>query len=68
MTTDTRPKIRACQIGDAVLVGMTKGVGMLEPNMATMLSYFVTDARIDPASLKQCLQEAVNVSFNWAPA
>lgn len=64
MTTDTRPKIRASRIGDAVLVGMAKGVGMLEPNMATMLSYFVTDARIDPASLKQCLQEAVNVSFN----
>ncbi len=64
MTTDTRPKIRACRIGDAVLVGMAKGVGMLEPNMATMLSYFVTDARIAPEQLKQCLQEAVNLSFN----
>lgn len=64
MTTDTRPKIRACKIGDAVLVGMAKGVGMLEPNMATMLSYFVTDARIAPEQLKQRLQEAVNLSFN----
>lgn len=64
MTTDTRPKIRACKIGEAVLVGMAKGSGMIEPNMATMLSYFVTDARIDPTALKQCLQEAVNVSFN----
>jgi glutamate N-acetyltransferase/amino-acid N-acetyltransferase len=64
MTTDTRPKIRARKIGNAVLVGMAKGVGMIEPNMATMLSYFVTDARIDPATLKQCLQEAVNCSFN----
>ncbi|GAC1474497.1 MAG: bifunctional glutamate N-acetyltransferase/amino-acid acetyltransferase ArgJ [Ktedonobacteraceae bacterium] len=64
MTTDTRPKIRARKIGKAVLVGMAKGVGMIEPNMATMLSYFVTDAQIDPAQLKHCLQEAANLSFN----
>ncbi len=64
MTTDTRPKIRARKIGNAVLVGMAKGVGMIEPNMATMLSYFVTDAQIAPAQLKQYLQEAVNLSFN----
>lgn len=64
MTTDTHPKIRACKVGDAVLVGMAKGVGMIEPNMATMLSYFVTDALIGPDDLKQCLEEAVNLSFN----
>jgi glutamate N-acetyltransferase/amino-acid N-acetyltransferase len=64
MTTDTRPKIRACKIGDAVLVGMAKGVGMIEPNMATMLSYFVTDAAIAPEQLQACLREAVNLSFN----
>ena len=64
MTTDTRPKIHSCQVGNAVLVGMAKGVGMIEPNMATMLSYFVTDARIAPDTLKTLLQEAVAVSFN----
>lgn len=64
MTTDTRPKIRAYKIGNAVLVGMAKGVGMIEPNMATMLSYFVTDARIPSDLLKQYLKEAVNLSFN----
>jgi glutamate N-acetyltransferase/amino-acid N-acetyltransferase len=64
MTTDTRPKIHACKIGDAVLVGMAKGVGMIEPNMATMLSYFVTDARIEPEQLKACLKEVVDLSFN----
>jgi glutamate N-acetyltransferase/amino-acid N-acetyltransferase len=64
MTTDTHPKIRACKIGNAILVGMAKGVGMIEPNMATMLSYFVTDAQIAPAQLKQCLQEAIDLSFN----
>ena len=64
MTTDTRPKIHTCQIGNAVLVGMAKGVGMIEPNMATMLSYFVTDAQIAPDTLKALLQEVVAVSFN----
>lgn len=64
MTTDTRPKVRAAQIGDAVLVGMAKGSGMIEPNMATMLSYFVTDAKIDPETLQSLLREVVNLSFN----
>ncbi len=64
MTTDTRPKMRASKIGDAVLVGIAKGVGMIEPNMATMLSYFMTDAKIAPDTLKQCLKEAVERSFN----
>lgn len=64
MTTDTHPKIRACKIGDAVLVGMAKGSGMIEPNMATMLSYFVTDAQIAATDLQACLREVVNLSFN----
>ncbi|GHO54446.1 bifunctional glutamate N-acetyltransferase/amino-acid acetyltransferase ArgJ [Ktedonobacter robiniae] len=64
MTTDTHPKMRSCRIGDAVLVGIAKGVGMIEPNMATMLSYFMTDAQIEPELLHQYLQEAVNMSFN----
>lgn len=64
LTTDTRPKIRSCRVGDAVLVGMVKGSGMVEPNMATMLSYFMTDANIAPDVLRQSLKEAVDVSFN----
>ncbi len=64
MTTDTRSKIRSYQVGNAVLVGMAKGVGMIEPNMATMLSYFVTDAQIAPDTLKVLLKQAVDVSFN----
>lgn len=64
MTTDTHPKIGVRRIGEAVLVGMAKGSGMIEPNMATMLSYFVTDARIPAAQLQQLLKEAVDVSFN----
>lgn len=64
MTTDTKPKMHTVKIGNAVLVGMAKGVGMIEPNMATMLSYFVTDARIDSNTLKTMLHEAVSQSFN----
>ena len=64
MTTDTHPKIGVRRIGNAVLVGMAKGVGMIEPNMATMLSYFVTDAHIPADVLKQMLKEVVDISFN----
>ena len=64
MTTDTYPKFRSCKIGNATLVGMAKGSGMIEPNMATMLSYFVTDAEIPSDTLKTIFNEAVNQSFN----
>jgi glutamate N-acetyltransferase / amino-acid N-acetyltransferase len=64
MTTDTHPKIRSCRVGSAVLTGIAKGSGMIEPNMATMLSYFITDAYIAPDVLQQFLREAVDVSFN----
>lgn len=64
MTTDTHPKMRSARVGNTVLVGIAKGAGMIEPNMATMLTYFVTDANIPPDILHQCLQEAVDDSFN----
>ncbi|MGZ4113419.1 MAG: bifunctional glutamate N-acetyltransferase/amino-acid acetyltransferase ArgJ [Tumebacillaceae bacterium] len=64
MTTDTHPKMRARQIGAATLVGMAKGSGMIEPNMATMLAYFVTDAAIPADVLQEMLRAAVNRSFN----
>ncbi len=64
MTTDTFPKFVSAQIGSAKLVGVAKGSGMIEPNMATMLSYFFTDAQLSPAFLKSALKEAANVSFN----
>jgi glutamate N-acetyltransferase / amino-acid N-acetyltransferase len=64
MTLDTHPKIRTRRIGEAILVGMAKGIGMIEPNMATMLSYFVTDASIPADLLKKMLKEVVDTSFN----
>lgn len=48
MTTDTRPKARARRVGSVVLAGMAKGSGMIEPDMATMLSFLFTDAAIPP--------------------
>ncbi|MBJ6726554.1 bifunctional glutamate N-acetyltransferase/amino-acid acetyltransferase ArgJ [Geomesophilobacter sediminis] len=64
MTTDTRRKIMSVKVGNATLVGVAKGAGMIEPNMATMLSYLMTDAAIPSAVLQPMLQRAVNKSFN----
>jgi glutamate N-acetyltransferase/amino-acid N-acetyltransferase len=64
MTTDTRPKVRARRVGSSVLAGMAKGAGMIEPNMATMLSFLFTDAAIPPDTLKPMLRQAVEQSFN----
>lgn len=64
MTTDTRPKLRAKRVGNAVLAGIAKGAGMIEPNMATMLAFLLTDAAIPPATLQPMLRQAVEQSFN----
>jgi glutamate N-acetyltransferase/amino-acid N-acetyltransferase len=68
MTTDTYPKIATARVrlGDAeVLInGIAKGAGMIAPDMATMLSYLFTDARIAPAALQAMLSKSVERSFN----
>lgn len=64
MTTDTVPKYLCARIDDAVLIGVAKGAGMIEPNMATMLAYFFTDAEISSTDLNSVLKRAVNLSFN----
>ena len=68
MTTDTRPKIATRQVeiqGKIVTItGITKGAGMIQPNMATMLSYVATDIGASTTTLQQCLGLAVNQSFN----
>ncbi len=68
MTTDTKPK-EACAVvmidGKRVTVGgMSKGSGMIEPNMATMLGFITTDAAISGAMLKRALGLAIAKSFN----
>ncbi|MER6141992.1 bifunctional glutamate N-acetyltransferase/amino-acid acetyltransferase ArgJ [Streptomyces sparsogenes] len=64
MTTDTRPKTAVRTVGQARIVGVAKGVGMLEPNMATMLAYVFTDAGLSPTDLDGALRGAVNRTFN----
>lgn len=64
MTTDTRPKWFSVKIGKATLLGFAKGAGMIEPNMATMLSYFMTDADISAYQLQGVLNRVVKKSFN----
>lgn len=64
MTTDTRPKVASASVGPARVVGFAKGVGMIEPNMATMIAVVVTDAAVSPSALDRVLRAAVDVSFN----
>ena len=68
MTTDTTPKGASEQfVLDGVtyaMTGISKGAGMIRPNMATMLSYVATDAPISRGLVQQLLKDAVNVSFN----
>ncbi len=70
MTTDTVPKgcsrrVKTTQ-GMVTVTGIAKGVGMLCPDMATLLAFVGTDARLTPAAVRKFLHDAVAVSFNCA--
>jgi glutamate N-acetyltransferase/amino-acid N-acetyltransferase len=68
MTTDTQPKAFGAQgMVDGKLVsvsGISKGAGMIRPNMATMLGFIATDANVDQAVMKQLSLELAEGSFN----
>lgn len=64
MTTDTRPKRMTVRCGDAVLTGIAKGVGMIEPNMATLLTFFFTDADIAADRLDAIFRRVMDKTFN----
>lgn len=64
MTTDKELKIKSCKVGNASILGVGKGSGMIEPNMATMLVYFFTDACISGKELKDMLKRVTDKSFN----
>jgi glutamate N-acetyltransferase / amino-acid N-acetyltransferase len=68
MTTDTKLKGISRQFelqGKTVTItGLSKGAGMIQPNMATMLAYVGTDVAVDQTLLQECLQDAVSLSFN----
>ena len=68
MTTDTLPKAasRQLQLGGRTvnITGISKGAGMIRPNMATMLGFVATDAAIAPVLMQRLVQEAADASFN----
>ncbi len=68
MTTDTFPKGVSTTMtlaGETITItGISKGAGMIQPNMATMLGFIATDAKINQTLLQQCLSLAVEQSFN----
>ena len=68
MTTDTVPKafsrkLRLCA-GPAVVTGIAKGAGMIRPDMATMLAFIATDARVSQRNLQSLLERVAERSFN----
>ena len=68
MTTDTFPKLASARFEVAgrtlTLAGIAKGSGMIEPDMATMLSFLLTDAEVSPGFLRASLRAASDQSFN----
>ena len=68
MTTDTVPKAASAKamVGgvEVTITGISKGAGMIRPNMATMLGFLATDAAIDPALMAQLARELADGSFN----
>ncbi|HIV06480.1 MAG TPA: bifunctional glutamate N-acetyltransferase/amino-acid acetyltransferase ArgJ [Candidatus Merdousia gallistercoris] len=68
MTSDTRPKTVLASVefggGKINVAGMAKGAGMIEPNMATMLAFIVSDAAVEQKLLKKLLKECADKTFN----
>ena len=64
MTTDTHPKLATRTVGDITILGVAKGVGMIEPNMATLLTFFFTDAELSAPDLDRAFREAIATTFN----
>ncbi|HSK30888.1 MAG TPA: bifunctional glutamate N-acetyltransferase/amino-acid acetyltransferase ArgJ [Candidatus Limnocylindria bacterium] len=64
MTTDMYPKYISVRVGKSIIAGIAKGAGMIEPNMATMLVYLMTDAELPKAQLRPMLKRVVDKTFN----
>lgn len=68
MTTDTRPKLASVHVmtphGEYTIAGIVKGAGMIAPNMATMLSVVVTDAKLTLSQAQRALTTASQQSYN----
>jgi glutamate N-acetyltransferase/amino-acid N-acetyltransferase len=66
MTTDTVSKVAECVVAgsSARVVGVAKGVGMIEPNMATLITMMFTDAQVAPSELHSIFQRVIAQTFN----
>lgn len=64
MTTDAFPKIRSVAVGGGVVTAVAKGAGMIEPNMATMLCFVMTDITVSREDLRRALNAAADAAFN----
>jgi glutamate N-acetyltransferase/amino-acid N-acetyltransferase len=64
VTTDLYPKVRGAMVGGGRIVGLAKGAGMIEPDLATMLVYLLTDLVVPRDALRAMLRRAVDASFN----
>jgi glutamate N-acetyltransferase/amino-acid N-acetyltransferase len=64
MTTDSFAKVRSVQVGKGTVVGIAKGAGMMEPNMATMLCFICTDVAVERERLKEDLLWCADRSLN----
>ncbi len=64
MTTDTHHKVAEAQVGAARIVGLAKGVGMIEPDMATMIAVVTTDASVEADELDLIFRRVVDTTFN----
>lgn len=64
MTTDSFPKIRCAEVGTGRIVAIAKGAGMIEPNLATMLVFIMSDLDVSRDDARRALGEAAGKSFN----
>ena len=64
MTTDTFAKIRRVDVGSGSILGIAKGAGMIEPNLATMLVFIMTDLHVERSELRSTLSRCVSRTFN----
>ncbi len=64
LTTDLYAKVRRAAVGEGSVVGFAKGAGMIEPNLATMLVFLLTDLDVPRPALRSALEAAVEGSFN----
>ena len=64
MTTDSYPKVRRIDVGPGSILGIVKGAGMIEPDMATMLVFLLTDLAVSRDAARRALAHAVRDTFN----